>query len=139
LLEHGWFRTGDGGFLDDGGYLFLTDRIKEMVISGGENVYPAEVEHILITMPGLREAAIIGVPDQRWGEAPRAVVVRESGATITEDDVISFCRARLARYKCPTSVRWATELPRTPSGKVMKHVLRDLYTSSPDTDGPSGI
>jgi acyl-CoA synthetase (AMP-forming)/AMP-acid ligase II len=124
LLPGGWFRTGDGGYLDEDGYLFLTDRIKDMIVSGGENIYPAEVEHALMALPGVREVAVIGVPDPRWGETPKAVVV---GADLTEERVIGFCRERLARYKCPTSVSWADELPRTPSGKVMKHVLRARY------------
>jgi acyl-CoA synthetase (AMP-forming)/AMP-acid ligase II len=124
LLPGGWFRTGDGGYLDEDGYLFLTDRIKDMIVSGGENIYPAEVEHTLMALTGVREVAVIGVPDERWGETPKAVIV---GADLTEERVIGFCRERLARYKCPTSVSWADELPRTPSGKVMKHVLRARY------------
>ena len=125
LLPGGWFRTGDGGYLDENGYLFLTDRIKDMIVSGGENIYPAEVEHALMALPGVREVAVIGVPDPHWGETPKAVIVPD--AELTEDQVIEFCQARMARYKCPTSVSWVDELPRTPSGKVMKHVLRSHY------------
>jgi acyl-CoA synthetase (AMP-forming)/AMP-acid ligase II len=129
LLPDRWFRTGDGGYFDEDGYLYLTDRIKDMINTGGENVYPVEVEHVLLTLPGVREAAVIGVPEPRWGETPRAIVVRAPDVGLTEHDVIEHCRSRLARYKCPTSVTWADELPRTPSGKVMKHVLRAGYTS----------
>jgi acyl-CoA synthetase (AMP-forming)/AMP-acid ligase II len=127
LLAGVWFRTGDGGYFDDDGYLYLTDRIKDMINTGGENVYPVEVEHVLLTLPGVREVAVIGVPDARWGETPRAVVVREPGAELIDGDVIRYCRGRLAGYKCPTSVTWVPELPRTPSGKVMKHLLRTRY------------
>jgi acyl-CoA synthetase (AMP-forming)/AMP-acid ligase II len=123
----GWLRTGDGGYLDEDGYLFLTDRVKDMVITGGENVYPAEVERVLIEMPGVREVAVIGVPDERWGETPKAVIVAAADADLSEPEVIGYCHDRLARYKCPTSVEWTDELPRTPSGKVMKHVLRNRY------------
>jgi len=129
MLDDGWFRTGDGGYLDVDGYLFLTDRIKDMIISGGENIYPAELENILAGMPGIREVTVIGVPDDRWGETPLALIVRDPDATLSKQDVIEYCRAKLAHYKCPTSVQWADALPRTPSGKVMKHILRDRYAA----------
>jgi acyl-CoA synthetase (AMP-forming)/AMP-acid ligase II len=125
MLADGWFRTGDGGHLDADGYLFLTDRIKDMIISGGENIYPAELENVLAGLPGVREVAVIGVPHERWGETPRALVVADPEAGLTEAGVIAYCRAHLAGYKCPTSVEWVDALPRTPSGKVMKHVLRE--------------
>jgi acyl-CoA synthetase (AMP-forming)/AMP-acid ligase II len=127
MLPDGWFRTGDGGYLDEEGYLFLTDRIKDMIISGGENIYPAELENVLVGMPGVSDVAVIGVPDQRWGETPRALIVRDCDTTLSTQEVIEYCRVHLARYKCPTSVDWVDSLPRTPSGKVMKHVLRDRY------------
>ncbi|QZT58580.1 AMP-binding protein [Mycolicibacterium austroafricanum] len=125
LLPGGWIRTGDGGFLDRDGYLFLTDRIKDMIISGGENVYPAELENVVAGMAGIAEVAVIGVPDDRWGETPKVMAVRRAGADLTTADVLAHCRARLAHYKCPSTVEWLDELPRTASGKVLKHVLRE--------------
>jgi long-chain acyl-CoA synthetase len=127
MLTDGWFRTGDGGYLDADGYLFLTDRIKDMIISGGENVYPAELENVLAGLSGVREVAVIGVPHERWGETPRALIVPDPAVALTETDVLAHCRAHLAGYKCPTSVEWVEALPRTPSGKVMKHVLRERH------------
>lgn len=124
LLPDGWIRTGDGGYLDEDGYLFLTDRIKDMIISGGENIYPAELENVIAGMCGIDEVAVIGVPDERWGETPKVVAVRRAGSDLTSADVVAHCRARLAHYKCPTTVEWVDELPRTASGKVLKHVLR---------------
>jgi acyl-CoA synthetase (AMP-forming)/AMP-acid ligase II len=135
MLADGWLRTGDGGYLDADGYLFLTDRIKDMIISGGENVYPAELENILASLSGVREVAVIGVPHERWGETPKALIVTEPGAELTERDVIGHCRARLAGYKCPTSVDWVETLPRTPSGKVMKHLLRERHTARTEAPG----
>jgi acyl-CoA synthetase (AMP-forming)/AMP-acid ligase II len=126
----GWYRTGDGGYLDGDGYLFLTDRIKDMFISGGENVYPTEVEHVLLAIPGVLEAAVIGVPHERYGEAGKAVVVLAPDAGLTDADLIAACRDRLAGYKCPTSIDRVDQLPRTASGKVMRHVLR-AHSSQP--------
>jgi len=125
----GWLRTGDAGYLDEDGYLFLHDRIKDMVVSGGENVYPAEVENVLLALAGVADAAVIGVPDDRWGETVKAVVVRAPGADLDAAAIISFCRERLAHYKCPTSVDFVSVLPRNPSGKVLKRVLREPYWS----------
>jgi acyl-CoA synthetase (AMP-forming)/AMP-acid ligase II len=139
MLADGWFRTGDGGYLDDAGYLFLTDRIKDMIISGGENIYPAEVENVLAALPGVREVAVIGVPHQRWGETPKALIVRSPDATPSTRDVIGYCRANLARYKCPTSVDWVDALPRTPSGKVMKHLLRERYSAGTASEPNGGV
>jgi acyl-CoA synthetase (AMP-forming)/AMP-acid ligase II len=127
VLPDGWFRTGDGGYLDPDGYLFLTDRIRDMIISGGENIYPAELENVLIGLSGVVEVAVIGVPCERWGETPMALIVADPQVALSERDVIGYCRARLAGYKCPTAVVWVKSLPRTPSGKVMKHVLRARY------------
>lgn len=123
----GWFRTGDGGYLDADGYLFLTDRIKDMIISGGENVYPAEVENALAHHPGIADVAVIGVPHDRWGETARAVVVPGAGEPPGEAEILAFARTRLAGYKCPTSVVFAESLPRNPSGKVLKRILRQRY------------
>jgi acyl-CoA synthetase (AMP-forming)/AMP-acid ligase II len=128
LTEDGWLRTGDGGYVDEDGYLFLTDRVKDMIVSGGENVYPAEVEEALAHHPAVAEVAVIGVPDDRWGETVRALVVNRPGATIGADELIAFARTRLAGYKLPRSVEFVTELPRTPTGKVLKRELRDRYS-----------
>ncbi len=127
VVDGGWLRTGDAGYLDDEGYLFLHDRIKDMVVSGGENIYPAEVENVLLAVPGIADAAVIGVPDESWGETVKAVVVRDAGSDIAAGEIITFCRDRLAHYKCPTSVDFAELLPRNPSGKILKRELREPY------------
>jgi long-chain acyl-CoA synthetase len=127
LTDDGWLRTGDGGYLDDEGYLFLTDRIKDMIVTGGENVYPVEVEEALSQHPAVAEVAVIGVPDERWGEAVKALVVTHPGAVASADALVAFTRERLAGYKLPRSIDFVEELPRTPSGKVLKHELRDRY------------
>ncbi|WP_139026049.1 AMP-binding protein [Gordonia neofelifaecis] len=125
LRPDGWFRTGDVGYLDGDDYLFLCDRAKDMIVSGGENVYPIEVENVLMEHPGVAEAAVIGVPDERWGETVKAVVVRADRAPeVTEEELAVFCRERLAHYKCPTSVDFTAGLPRNPSGKILKKDLR---------------
>ncbi len=127
LVDGGWLRTGDAAHLDDEGYVFLHDRLKDMIITGGENVYPAEIESVLADHPAIADVAVIAVPSRRWGETVKAVVVLCPGATATEEDMIAFARARLARYKCPTSVDVVTELPRNASGKVLKKDLRAPY------------
>jgi len=127
ILEGGWLRTGDAGYLDADGYLYIHDRVKDMIISGGENVYPAEVESALMAHPAIADVAVIGVPDERWGETPKAIVVPVPGSDLAADDVIAFARDRLAHYKCPTSVDFVNELPRNPSGKVLKKDLRAPY------------
>ena len=127
LGADGWLRTGDAGFLDTAGYLFLTDRLKDMIISGGENVYPAEVENVLSDHPAVADVAVIGVPDERWGETVKAVVVRKPGATAESHEIIAFARQRLAHFKCPTSVDFVESLPRNPSGKILKRELREPY------------
>jgi acyl-CoA synthetase (AMP-forming)/AMP-acid ligase II len=127
LTGDGWLRTGDGGYVDADGYLFLTDRLKDMVVSGGENVYPIEVEEALSQHEGVREVAVIGVPDERWGETVMALVVPAPGASPTAEELVAFARARLAGYKLPRIVEFVSELPRTPSGKVLKRELRDRH------------
>ncbi len=131
LSEDGWFRTGDAGWLDAEGYLFLHDRIKDMIITGGENVYPAEVENALLDHPAVSDAAVIGVPDEKWGETVKAIVVKSPGAPTDEQEleaeIIGASRARLAHYKCPTSVDFVDMLPRNPSGKLLKRELRRPY------------
>ena len=120
----GWFRSGDIGYLDDDGYLYIHDRVKDMVVSGGENVYPAEVENALMRHPGIADVAVIGVPHEKWGETAKAVVVKAEGADPSEEEIIAFAREHLARFKCPTSVDFVDVLPRNPSGKVLKKDLR---------------
>ena len=123
----GFFRTGDAGYFDDEGFLYLHDRIKDMIVSGGENVYPAEIENVLAGHPSVADVAVIGVPHDRWGETPKALVVPRPGATVDAGELLAFCRESLARYKCPTSVETVTELPRNPSGKLLKRQLREPY------------
>ena len=125
LVEDGWFRTGDAGYLLDG-YVFIHDRVKDMIISGGENIYPAEIENVLMAHEGIADAAVIGVPSERWGETVKALVTR-SDADLTEQQIIEYCRSQLAGYKCPTSVDWIDEIPRNPSGKILKVELRKPY------------
>ncbi|MDQ6696921.1 MAG: long-chain-fatty-acid--CoA ligase, partial [Actinomycetota bacterium] len=125
LLPDGWFRTGDLGALDEDGYLFLHDRLKDMIVSGGENVYPAEVEEVLLLHPAVAEAAVIGVPHDRWGETPKAVVVLIPGGEATERQLIELARDQLAHYKCPTAIEFVAVLPRNASGKVLRRVLRE--------------
>ena len=126
----GWLRSGDAGYLDEAGYLFLYDRVKDMIVTGGENVYPAEVENALLAHPALVDAAVIGVPDDRWGEAVKAVVVLASGElreSAPPEAIIAFCHQRLAGYKCPKTVDYVDALPRNPSGKLLKRELRAPY------------
>ncbi len=127
LLAGGWLRTGDAAYLDDEGYIYLFDRFKDLIISGGENIYPAEVENVLNGHPSVLEVAVIGIPHPRWGESPRAVVVLRQDMLATEQDLISYTRERLAHYKCPTSVTFAHKLPRNASGKLLKRELRRIY------------
>jgi fatty-acyl-CoA synthase len=123
----GWLRTGDLARVDDEGYLYIVDRLKDMIISGGENVYPAEVEQALYTHPAVAECAVIGVPDDRWGEVARAVVVRRGGQQVTEAELIAHLDGRLARYKIPKSIVFTDTLPHTASGKLVKPDLRRQY------------
>jgi len=128
--ENGWLATGDACYMDDDGYVYLHDRIKDMIISGGENIYPAEVENVLLAKEGVSDAAVIGVPHELWGETVKAIVVISFDAKpdeINEAAIVDFCRERLAHYKCPTSVDFASSLPRNPSGKLLKRELRAPY------------
>jgi long-chain acyl-CoA synthetase len=129
LTRDGWLRTRDGGYVDEEGYLFLTDRIKDMIVSGGENVYPVEVEEALAQHPDVADVAVIGAPDPRWGEAVKALVVVRRGSEPSRDELIAFARERLAGYKLPRSVDFVGELPRTPSGKVLKRELRERHVA----------
>ena len=127
----GWLHTGDAGYVDDDGYLYLTDRVKDMIISGGENIYPAEVENVLYAYPGVREAAAIGIPDERWGETVLAVIVPRPDAEVDPAGVVAFCREHLGHYKCPSRVEIRREpLPLNATGKVLRRELREPYWQS---------
>jgi long-chain acyl-CoA synthetase len=136
VTPDGWFRTGDAGYLDADGYVYLHDRVKDMIVSGGENVYPAEVENVLMRHPAVDDVAVIGVPDERWGEAVKAVVVLAPDSTVAADaieaDLIAFARSSLAGYKLPKSVDVTDVLPRNPSGKLLKRQLREPYWQGAD-------
>ncbi|MDH6213071.1 o-succinylbenzoate--CoA ligase [Streptomyces pseudovenezuelae] len=123
----GWFRSGDAARIDEDGYVHIVDRIKDMIISGGENIYPAEIEDLLLAHPDIVECAVIGVPDEKWGEVPRAVVVPREGASLDMDEVLASLSGRLAKYKIPKSVVLADELPRTASGKLLKSRVRKRF------------
>jgi acyl-CoA synthetase (AMP-forming)/AMP-acid ligase II len=126
-LPGGWLRTGDVGYLDEDGYLFIVDRIKDMIISGGENVYAAEVERVLGEHPAVDEVAVIGVPDEKWSEVPKAVVVPVGPRHPDATELLRFCRGQLAGYKCPRTLDFASALPRNGAGKVLKRELREQY------------
>lgn len=127
FLEGGWAHTGDAGELDAEGYLYIRDRIKDMVVSGGENIYPREVENALFDHPQVIDAAVIGIPDEKYGEALLALLVTRDGAPLDPDQVIAFCRTRLGGYKVPRRIECVAELPRNASGKVLKRLLREPY------------
>lgn len=126
-LRDGWIHSGDAGFLDEDGYLFIQDRVKDMIIYAGENIYPAEIENVLHEHPAVAEVAVIGVPDSRWGETVKAVVVLRPGASATAAEILQLARGRIADFKVPKSVDFVAALPRTPSGKVKKGELRAAY------------
>jgi fatty-acyl-CoA synthase len=122
-----WFHSGDLATLDDEGYLWLVDRKKDLIVSGGENVYPAEIERVLREHPTVSDVAVVGVPDPRWVETPLAFVVAAAGATVDEHELIAHCRDRLASYKKPSAIVVVDELPRNAGGKVLKRVLRETH------------
>jgi acyl-CoA synthetase (AMP-forming)/AMP-acid ligase II len=122
----GWLHTGDIAIMDEEGFVSIQDRIKDMIISGGENVYPAEIEGVLSEHPGISEAAVIGQQSERWGESPLAIVVA-TDENITQADVMEFCQGKLARFKQPKAVEFVSAIPRNPSGKILKRVLRDQF------------
>jgi long-chain acyl-CoA synthetase len=127
-LEGGWLHTGDIGKQDADGFFYIVDRKKDMIITGGENVYSSEVEAVVYSHPAIKEAAVIGVPDQRWGELVTACVVVKAGASLTADELIAFCRTRLANYKLPRKVEIVDgELPKSGTGKILKRALREPY------------
>ena len=128
-IKDGWLHTGDMAAIDQEGYVNIVDRKKDMIITGGENVYSVEVENVLYKHPAVLEAAVIGVPDPKWGEAVKAVVVLKDGQHATEEEIIEFCKERIAHYKAPKCVTFVSELPKTGSGKVYKKALRESYLS----------
>ena len=127
ITPEGWFKTGDAGYIDEDGYIYIHDRVKDMIVSGGENVYPAEVESALMSHPAIADVAVIGVPHEKWGETVKAIVVKKADVAVTEAEIIEFSKGLLARFKCPTSVDWIDALPRNPSGKILKKDLRAPY------------
>jgi acyl-CoA synthetase (AMP-forming)/AMP-acid ligase II len=131
-LEGGWFHTGDGGSLDDGGYLTISDRKKDVIITGGENVSSIEVEDAVFSHPAVAEVAVIGVPDDKWGEMVTALVVVGEGETVTEEEILAHCRGRIAGYKLPKRVEFRDAIPRTATGKIQKFKLREEYWSASD-------
>lgn len=131
-LVEGWVHTGDAGSVDVEGYVTVCDRVKDMIISAGENIYPAEIESVLCGHPGVAEAAVIGVPDDRWGELVKAIVVRAPGTQATATEIIAHAREEIAAFKVPRSIDFVDTLPRTPSGKVQKVKLREPYWEGRD-------
>lgn len=127
IMKGGWLHTGDLGRMDEDGYIYIVDRKKDMIISGGENIYSREVEEVLYTHPAVQEAAVVGVPDEKWGESVKAVIVLRKGMTATEDEIIDLCKEHLSSYKKPKSVEFWDSLPMTGSGKIMKNEIRDKY------------
>ncbi|MFK8025082.1 MAG: long-chain-fatty-acid--CoA ligase, partial [Ilumatobacter sp.] len=127
----GWFSTGDAGYMDDG-YLFIHDRVKDMIVSGGENVYPAEIENAIISHPEVADVAVVGIPSERWGESPLALIVPTEGADPSQEDIIAHCAERLARFKLPSKVERIEAIPRNPSGKILKVELRKPYWEGRD-------
>lgn len=140
VLRDGWIRTGDACSMDADGFLYVRDRIKDMIVSGGENVYPVEVENVLAEHPDVADVAVIGVPDERWGETVKAIVVRRPGSQVTEAELIEFCRGRLAGFKRPRSVDFVEAIPRNPTGKILKRQLREPYWAGHERRvGGSGV
>ena len=132
VTDDGWFRTGDMGRVDADGFVYVEDRLKDMIISGGENIYSPEVERVLAEHPAVMEVAIIGVPDDTWGEVVKAVVSLNEGESATEGELIAHCQEHLAKFKCPRSVDIIDALPRNPTGKILKRDLRKPYWEGRD-------
>lgn len=132
ITPDGWLRTGDAGYLDEDGYIYIYDRFKDMICTGAENVYPAEVESAVYGHPAVQEVAVIGVPDDKWGESVKAIIVPKPGAVVDEADIIAFARTRIAAFKAPKSVDIVAELPRNASGKILRRVLREPYWAGKD-------
>jgi fatty-acyl-CoA synthase len=131
-IRDGWMSTGDAAYMDEDGYVFIYDRVKDMIVTGGENVYPAEVENALFGHPAIADAAVIGVPDDTWGEAVKAIIVLKPGAPPDEADIIAWTRARIANFKTPKSVDFVEAIPRNLSGKILRRDLREPYWKGRD-------
>jgi long-chain acyl-CoA synthetase len=130
VLRDGWLHTGDGGYMDDDGLLYVVDRLKDMIVSGGENIYSAEVENAIASHPAVAQCAVIGIPSDRWGETVHAVIVAKPGEVATAEAIQAHCRERIAGYKCPRSVEFRDSLPISHVGKVQKNVLREAFWTS---------
>jgi fatty-acyl-CoA synthase len=139
VMRGGWFHTGDMATWDENGYLLVVDRKKDIIVSGGENISSLEVEKALMAHPAVMELAVIPVPDPRWGEVPKALVVLKPGAQATEQELLDFCRSRIAHYKCPRSVEFFESLPKTGTGKILKRDLRKKYWQGQDTIRPESV
>jgi acyl-CoA synthetase (AMP-forming)/AMP-acid ligase II len=131
-IRFGWMHTGDGGRMDDRGFVFIVDRLKDMIVTGGENVYSAEVENAVQLHPAVAACAVIGIPSDKWGELVHAVVVVKSGASVTVEEIQEHCKTLIANYKCPRSVSLADALPLSGAGKVLKTKLREPYWAGYD-------
>jgi acyl-CoA synthetase (AMP-forming)/AMP-acid ligase II len=129
---HGWHHTGDIGFIDSDGFVYIVDRKRDMIISGGFNIYPSEIEQVLWSHPGVQDGAVIGVPDYKWGEAVKAIVQLKDGAVTETEELLAFCRDRLGSTKAPKSIEIWPDLPRSAVGKVLKKTIRDRYWSNLD-------
>ena len=127
LGKDGWYQTRDLARIDEEGYIYIVDRAKDMIISGAENIYTVEVENALYKHPAVLEAAVVGVPDHRWGEAVKACVVLKPGMSADAEDIIGFCKTQIASYKCPKSVDFLDAIPKSGAGKILKRVLREKY------------
>ncbi len=126
-LQNGWLYSGDMGKMDEDGFLYIMDRKKDMIISGGENIYPAEIEDLLLSHPAIADAAVIAMPDEKWGESIKAILVAREGESPTESEVIDWCQGKIGKFKIPRKVEFTSEIPRTPTGKILKRVLRDEF------------
>ncbi len=123
----GWLHTGDMGYYDEQGFMYIADRKKDLIITGGENVYPREVEEVIYRHPSVLEASVIGIPDEKWVERVHAVVVLKRGENATEAELIAFCKEHLARFKAPRSIEFVEALPKNPQGKILKREIRKRY------------
>jgi long-chain acyl-CoA synthetase len=132
VMKGGWYHTGDMGYLDEDGYIYMTDRKADMIISGGENVYPTEVEEVIYRHPAVKECTVISSPSEKWGEIVQAVVVLKPDAKASEEDIIEQCKKVLAGYKCPKAVAFWNELPKTVVGKIMKKEIKSKFWAGKD-------
>jgi acyl-CoA synthetase (AMP-forming)/AMP-acid ligase II len=132
VQAHGWHHTGDIGYRDPDGYVYITDRLRDMIVSGGFNIFPFEIEQVLFAHPAIQDCAVIGVPDEKWGEAVKACVQLKPGAAVSADELLDICKAKLGSMKAPKSVDFVPELPRSPVGKVLKRELRIPYWTALD-------